>query len=271
MKEFLKYKLIDTSDYILKVSNLLGLLILILCTVLIIFLVKRVIYKSHKIFVPKKYALYQLFKYFFIVVSVVLSFKIIGFDISLLLAGSAALLVGVGLGIQHIFSDFISGIVILIEGTIKVDDIIDISGIICKVQDINFRTTKVLTRDDKYIIVPNSELTKNHIINWTHSKIISRFDISFGVDYSSDIHLVIDILEKEALDHPFVLKEPKPFARFNDCGNSSLLFTIYFWAKEVFRVENIKSDLRIKIFEDFKRNGIQIPFPQRVVHLKENQ
>lgn len=268
MKELLKYKVIDTTDYILKVSNLIGLFLLILVCIVVLILVRRMIFKSKKIHVAKRYALFQLFKYFLIVIAIAVSFNILGFNMSLIIASSAALLVGLGLGIQNIFNDFISGIIILIDGTIKVDDIIDVNGIVCQVQDINIRTTTVLTRDDKYIILPNSEFTKNRIINWTHSEITSRFEVSIGVDYSSDIHLVQKLMEQVVVDHPFVLKVPKPFVRFNDCADSSLIFTVYFWAEEVFRVENMKSEIRVKVFEAFKKNGIQIPFPQRVVHLK---
>ena len=192
--------------------------------------------------------------------------QILGFNLSVLVAGSAALLVGIGLGLQNLFSDFVSGIIILIDSTVKVDDIIEMNGMVCQVQEINIRTTTVLTRDDKYIILPNSDLTRNQLINWTHSAISSRFEVGVGVDYSSDVKLVMKLL-KEAVDKQHgVLKNPDPFVRFINFGDSSLDFSIIFWSEEVFRVENIKSEIRIRIFELFNSNNVAIPFPQRVIH-----
>ena len=96
------------------------------------------------------------------------------------------------------------------------------NGLVCKVQEINLRTTTVLTRDDKYIILPNSQLTHNQIINWTHSDITSRFDIKVGVDYSSDVNLVMKILKDSAIKQDGVKEKPTPFVRFVDYADSSL-------------------------------------------------
>jgi small-conductance mechanosensitive channel len=193
--------------------------------------------------------------------------QLFGFNLSVLVAGSAALLVGVGLGLQNLFSDFVSGIILLVDSSVKVNDVIELNGLVCTVQEINLRTTTVLTRDDKYIILPNSDLTRNQLINWTHSDLASRFEVTVGVDYSSDIHQVIQILKKAVDSQNNVLKEPNPFIRFTDFGDSSLNFSVIFWSEELFRIETTKSDLRIKIFELFKENNITIPFPQRVVHI----
>mgnify|MGYP002663307730 CR=1 FL=1 len=139
-------------------------------------------------------SIFSLVKYFFLVFATLTGLQIIGFDLSVLIAGSAALLVGIGLGLQNLFSDFISGIIILFDSTVKVNDIIEVNGTVSIVQEINLRTTTVLTRDEKYIILPNSHLTKNELINWTHSSVSSRFEVLIGVDYSSDINQVMQIL-----------------------------------------------------------------------------
>jgi small-conductance mechanosensitive channel len=235
---------------------------------IIVFLqiVKKTIYKVSKFDSGKKITIYSLIRYITLVIASVFALDILGFNPSVFIAGSAALLVGVGLGLQNLFSDFVSGIILLIDATIKVNDIIEVNGLVCKVQEIKLRTTKVLTRDDKYIILPNSDLTRNQIINWTHSNIDSRFEITVGVDYSSDVQLVMKILRESAEQESHVLKHPKPFVRFNDYGDSALIFTVYFWSDEVFRVENIKSAIRVKIYERFKSEKVTIPFPQRVIH-----
>jgi small-conductance mechanosensitive channel len=187
-----------------------------------------------------------------------------------MLAGSAALLVGIGLGLQNLFNDFVSGVIILLDATIKVNDVIEVNGLFCRVQKINIRTTTVLTREDKYIILPNSTLTGSQLINWTHGHETSRFEIQIGVDYSTDIHKAIKLIKDIAEEHPLVLKDPKPFIRLFDFGNSSIDLVLLFWSDEVFRVENVKSEIRIKIVDSFRENGIIIPFPQRDVHIKNN-
>jgi len=176
----------------------------------------------------------------------------------------------VGLGLQNLFSDFVSGIIILIDSSIKVNDVIDINGLVCEVREINLRTTLVLTRDDKFILLPNTLLTKNELINWTHSISSSRFEVSVGVDYSSDIDLVMKVMKEVCEQQEGVLNVPAPFVRFNDFGDSSLLFTVYFWCENVFRVENIKSQIRHDLFYKFRQHNISIPFPQRVVHMSPN-
>jgi small-conductance mechanosensitive channel len=140
---------------------------------------------------------------------------------------------------------------------------------IYKVQKINFRTTTVLGRDDNYVILPNSELTKNSVVNWTYSEISSRFKISIGVDYSTDVLLLMQLLKDVAKENERVLKSPEPFVRFEDYGDSALVFSVYFYTNEIFRVENLKSEMRVEIFKALKYNDITIPFPQRVVHFKK--
>lgn len=186
------------------------------------------------------------------------------------MAGSAALLVGIGLGLQNLFSDFVSGIVILVDSTIKVGDVLDVDGLVCKVEEINIRTTLVLTRDDKFILLPNTLLTKNKIVNWTHSKNTSRFEVNVGVDYASDVNLTMRLIKEAGLEQKDVLKHPEPFVRFNDFGSSSLDFTLYFWVDDVFRAENAKSEIRVNIFNKLSENNITIPFPQRVLHFEKN-
>jgi len=269
MKELLNYELIQVGDYTLKVSSVFALFIAFALFFLVLKIVKRTIYRASKFDAARKYSLYSLIKYFSLVITIFISLQILGINLSVLIAGSAALLVGIGLGLQNIFSDFISGITLLIDSSVKVDDIIEVNGIVCRVQKINLRTTTVLTRDDKYIILPNTELTKNQLINWTHTSIDSRFEVNIGVDYSSNIHLVMEIIKDVALSHPEVNKSPVPFVRFSDYGESALIFTLFFFSTEVFRAENIKSEIRINLFDKFKENNINIPFPQVDLHIRK--
>ncbi|MDD2986935.1 mechanosensitive ion channel domain-containing protein [Flavobacterium sp.] len=269
--EFLNYEILKVGSRVIYMVTLLKLLLFIFSVIFVLFIVKKAIYRSNRIDTPKKYSIFNLLKYLILVIAASMGMQIVGFDLSVLLAGSAALLVGIGLGLQHIFSDFVSGILILLESTVKVGDIIEINGLVSQVVEIKLRTTTVLTREDKYIILPNSDLTRNQLINWTHDNISSRFEVQVGVDYSSDVNEVMRILYEVTLTQEGIEKEPKPFVRFINFGDSSLDFLVIFWSEEVFRVHNIKSELRVKIFNAFREHKISIPFPQRVIHFKKDE
>jgi small-conductance mechanosensitive channel len=269
MDELFNFNILNFGGYTIKTSSILELIVFFIVIIISLKIIKKLIFRVRKFDTAKQHAIYSLIKYFVLVFASLFGLQILGFNLSVLIIGSSALLVGVGLGLQNLFSDFVSGIILLVDSTVKVNDVIEVNGLVCQVQIINLRTTTVLTRDDKYIILPNTDLTRNQIINWTHSNITSRFDVSVGVDYSSDVLLVMKILKEAVEIQHGVLKSPQPFVRFTDYGDSSLNFSVFFWADEVFRVENIKSEIRVRIYEQFKKNGVVIPFPQRVVHMSK--
>ena len=271
IREILNYRLFSVGDTEVELSSIIFLVFFILMVSFVLKFVKKLIYRSQKLEESKKFTIYSLLRYFTYVISFILGMNMIGINVSVLLGASAALLVGIGLGLQNIFSDFVSGIVLLIDSTIKVGDIIEVDKLICQVKEINLRTTSVLTRDDKYIILPNTFLTKNNLINWTHSDKNSRFDVQLGVSYDSDVKKVMQILAEITVQDSRVSTHPKPFVRFNDYADSALIFNVYFWTSDIFRVENLKSDLRVKYFEAFLENNIEIPFPQRVLHIQQNK
>jgi small-conductance mechanosensitive channel len=205
------------------------------------------------------------------VISIVFILEAIGVKITLLLAGSAALLVGIGLGLQQTFNDFVSGIILLSERSIKINDILEIDGDIVEIQDIGIRTSKGMNRDGIYIIIPNSLITTNKVINWSHQSKKTRFKISVGVAYGSDVPLVMKILEESVFEHPDIIDKDPIEARFMDFGNSSLDFQVLFFSESVFRIEKIKSDMRQIINRKFIENNITIPFPQVDVHFRSNE
>jgi small-conductance mechanosensitive channel len=159
-------------------------------------------------------------------------------------------------------------VAILIEGTLKVNDIVEIEdGVVGKVREIGLRTSKIRTRDNTLLIIPNSRFVNDNVINWSHNDRKTRFKIDIGVAYGSDVEKVTEILLKCAAEEKKVTQRPEPFVRFNDFGDSSLDFQLYFWTTENFAVENIKSNIRYKIDKYFRESGVQIPFPQRDVHI----
>lgn len=269
INEILDYSLFTIAKHQFRVITLITLLLFILGVYIFIKVVKKAIFKKSELELPKKYSLFTIFKYIVVVLAVAIGLQIVGVDITVLLAGSAALLVGVGFGLQNLFGDITSGIILLFDSTIKVNDVIEVDGIVGRVQKINLRTTSVITREDTFIILPNSVITNNNLINWTYSSISSRFEIKVGVDYSSDVKLVMELMEKAVKEQHGVLSQPAPTVRFQEYGDSSLNFSVFFWCDEVFRVESIKSQIRVRLYEYFKENNVEIPFPQRVVHMKQ--
>jgi small-conductance mechanosensitive channel len=271
INQFLNYKLFDIGNTDIKLSSVIFIIVFIFVVSTLLRLIKKFIYRSQKLDESKKNTIFSLTRYIIYVLSFILGMNMIGINVSVLLGASAALLVGIGLGLQSLFSDFVSGIVLLLDSSIKIGDIIEFDKLVCQVKEINLRTTTVLTRDDKYIIVPNSMLTKNSLNNWTHSKKNSRFEIDVRVSYNSDVREVIRILQKVTETDTAVSKNPEPFIRLNDYAESALIFNVYFFTPDVFRVENLKSYLRIKFFEAFKENNIEFPFPQRVIHFDQKE
>lgn len=269
LKQILGYKLFSVGTSDIELSSVIFLILLIVALSVIIRVLRKIIYSTSKLDQSKKFTIFSITKYILYVLGFILGMNMIGINVSVLLGASAALLVGIGLGLQNIFSDFVSGIVLLLDSSVKVGDIIQVDDLVCQVNEINLRTTTVLTRDDKYIILPNTFLTKNKLLNWTHSNSVSRFDIEVQVSYNSDIKMVMEILKKTAMEQTSISKEPQPFVRFNIYGEYALFFNVYFWAADVFRVENTKSDLRVKIWEEFQKNNIEIPYPQRVLHVNK--
>ena len=154
MEEFLSTELIKIKDYRLELGTLIVLVIFIAVVVGILKLVKKLIYRSHRLKTGEKFSINKIVRYITYAIAFLIILRIAGFDISVLLAGSAALLVGIGFGLQNIFNDFISGIILLLDGSLKVDDIVEVNGRIYLVEEIRFRTTTVIGRDENYVILP---------------------------------------------------------------------------------------------------------------------
>ena len=187
----------------------------------------------------------------------------------MLLAGSAALLIGIGLGLQEVFKDFVSGIILLFDGTIRVSDIIEVDGVVGRVQEIRLRASELETRDGIIIIIQNSSFITGNVINWTHNRKLTRFTVVVGVAYGSDIEKVRKVLVQCAMAHDDVVKTPEPTVLFSEFGDSQLTFTLQFYSRSVFKIEFVKSDIRFIIDKAFRENNITIPFPQRDVHMRK--
>lgn len=210
---------------------------------------------------------FTFLKYFIYVFVIIMALESSGIQVSVLLAGSAALLVGLGLGLQTLFQDIISGIFILLDKTLHVNDIVEVDGKIGKIFEINLRTTRAVTIDNRVLIIPNHIFLTNSLYNWTQNGKITTEILEIGVAYGSDVEKVSQLLIETAVEHPKVLKGRKPDVLFMDFGDSALIFRLRFNIGDSFTHLRIKSDLRFAIDKKFRENGIIIPFPQRDIHM----
>ncbi len=273
VNNFLELLLFKIGDHELRIVNILTVVLVIIITKSALWIIKAALFRkkrSRSIDRRNAYSLYQIIRYILWVISISIILNALGISVTVLLAGSAALLVGIGLGLQQTFNDFISGLILLIEGTTKIGDILEIDGDIVMIQKIGLRTSKGMNRDEVDIIIPNSLITTNKVINWSHQSMKTRFRINVGVAYGSDVELVSRILKESTIDHPDITDRDSIEVRLIDFGNSSLDFQVLFFSNNVFRIEKVKSDIRKTINKRFIENNVVIPFPQLDLHVKEN-
>lgn len=271
LQQFLEIELVHIGDYVIQVFMIVKIVMIILITSLLLWVIKKILMRKNffqNLDAGTTFAMYQIIKYIVFVIAFGLILETIGIKVTVLIAGSAALLVGIGLGLQQTFNDVISGMILLSERSIKIGDILEIDGDIVKIQNIGLRTSKGMNRDEISIIIPNSLITTNKVINWSHQTRHNRFKIDVGVAYGSNVELVSKVLIESALLHRNVDNKEEVDVRLANFGDSSLDFQVLFYSQEIFRIEKIKSEIRMTISRKFDENNITIPFPQRDVHFK---
>lgn len=214
------------------------------------------------------YAAGKIVQYAVVLVGGLLAFQNFGLELSALAAFGAVIGVGLGLGLQGVMQNFVSGLILLFERHIQRGDFVVIGDTTGRVVDIAIRATTLVTRDGVAIVVPNSELTSGRIINLTQPRAAYRTCITVGVAYGSDTALVKDILLETAAAHPSVLEDTPPRVFFSDFADSALLFRLTVWIDDADREPEILSDLRFAIDAAFREASVQIPFPQRDVNLR---
>jgi len=266
---------LEEGKNLLRLNQILTALLILLFTRLGIWVLTEIVlypyYRQKEINVGSQYAINRLLTYFVFVIAAVATLQYLGVNLTVLLGGAAALLVGIGLGLQQTFNDLICGIILLFERTVEIGDVVDIQGLVGTVKKIGIRTSLVETRDNVSVIVPNSKLVADNVVNWSYFDNRTRFRVSVGVAYGSDTELVRNILQEVATAHPKVLRRPHPLIRFVNFGDSSLDFEILFWSREMIAIEDVKSDLRFEIDRRFREANITIPFPQRDVWLRKEE
>ena len=212
-------------------------------------------------------SLTQIVKYIIYILGFTIAVNSLGIDINFIIGVFATLGLGIGFALQDVFKDLISGIIILFEGNVSVGDILEVDGLVGTVKEIKLRTSLVRTRDGIYIVVPNNRIVSEKVVNWSTNTKMTRFKVTVGVAYGSDVELVKTLLLQSVAANEMISKRPSPMVFFKDFGDSALQFDVHYWLVDTWQTEIVKSDLRISIDKLFRENNIQIPFPQRDVHL----
>ncbi len=212
-----------------------------------------------------------VFKYIVIGVGSVVLLQSFGIDLSSLAILASALGVGIGFGFQDIAKNFGSGLVLLFERPIQVGDFIEVGKYMGSVESIGARSVTIRTLDRISIIVPNSRFLEDEVINWSHHNPISRIHIPVGVSYSADVKEVKKALLEAGKNHPEVLSVPQAQVFFTGFGDSSLDFELLVWINKPSHQVSIKSDLCFRIESTLKQYNIEIPFPQRDLHLRTGE
>ncbi len=273
IEKILGFKFFELGSFSLSFYNIL--------IILLIFTIVKVIIKSLEIVIGRRLSeqgganegqgksIVQIVKYITYILAGFITVKSLGIDISIIGAFFATLGIGLGFALQDVFRDIISGVIILFERNVKVGDILEVDGLVGNVKEIKLRTSLLRTRDGIYIVVPNSRILNEKVINWSANNKITRFSVPVGVAYGSDVDKVKALLLKSVEAHPKITKRPNPTVVFKDFADSALLFEIWFWTSDTWTIEITQSEIRFEINKLFAENNIQIPFPQRDVHLIE--
>jgi len=203
-----------------------------------------------------------------ITIGILMAVRAIGMPLDQLTIILSAFSVGIGFGLQNIFNNLVSGVILLFEREVQIGDVIEVKDLMGKVTAMGIRSSHIKTFDGADVIVPNGQLISQEVVDWTLSDKSRRIEIISGVAYGSDVHLVKKLLLQIIMEHPDVKKDPQPLVLFNEMGESSLNFRLLFWTDNFEEWLRIRSEVIFAIHDTLKENNIVIPFPQRDLHLK---
>lgn len=279
IKDWWNKEIFWLGEYTLTLSQLITAVIVFIATFIISSLIRRAISsvanKRTQIHPAQIYVITRILHYITLATGILIAISLLGVNVGKLTLVASALGIGIGLGLQGIVNNFVSGLILLLEKSVKVGDFIEVnSGITGEVLAIHMRATLVRTNDNIDILIPNSELVGGAVTNWTHEDSIRRFRIPFGVAYGSDKNLVRKaVLEAaEKVPHTLVSEVYTPNVFMTGFGDSSLNFVLAVWvnADQVKRPSGLISDYLWAIDDAFREYKIEIPFPQRDIHFRSS-
>ena len=271
VQDFLNFTLIDAGTD----QNPIKITVWVVLLVVVAFLLTNIVMRGVRLFFTRKLeepdklkfiSVFKFIRYLVYVIVIIVTLSSAGIDITILLTASAALFVGLGLALQELFQDIIGGLFIIVDKSLLVGDVVEMEGRVGRVIDIKLRTTRLLTRDDKVMIIPNHKFTSEIILNFTQNHRTTRELVRVGVAYGSDTALVKELLLECVNEQAGITKKPSPFVLFEEFGDSALVFSVNFFVTDSFVDPKIKSQVRYKIDQKFREHKVTIPFPQRDVH-----
>jgi small-conductance mechanosensitive channel len=215
-----------------------------------------------------QYTLSRISHYIIMIIGALVAFQFVGIDISGLAVIIGLLSVGIGFGLQNVTSNFIAGLILLFERPIKIGDRVTVGQTEGDVTAINMRSTTIRSLNNISIIVPNSEFVSSQVINWSHGDPKVRLVVKVGVSYNSDLDEVIRSLRGVADESPSVLKDPEPDVLLSGFGDSAWEMELRVWLKDPSNYYRIRSDINCAIVRKFRDNGVEIPYPQRDLHVR---
>ena len=251
------------------ISILMGIITFAVCLWFIKLLRYRIEYKmleKTNIDTGTKHSLASGVAYVGYVIAVIFAFAVMGGNLTNIALIAGALSVGIGLGLQDVVNNFVSGIIMLIERPIKVGDWVVINDEEGEVKQINIRSTEIVTFNRASVIIPNAQVLSNAVTNLTHQNNWARYIIKVSVAYGSDTKLVEKVLLECAASNPKVTKKPAPYVLFQNFGANGLEFELRYYVSNIWDGWTTPSEVRFAIDQKFKEEGIEIPFPQMVIH-----
>tara|TARA_B110000503_G_C7168955_1_gene423328 strand:+ start:180 stop:1007 length:828 start_codon:yes stop_codon:yes gene_type:complete len=269
MKDFIQSG-IHWGDFNFTLVDVMIIVLIVIAAQSLIWFLRVVlgrVFRKTSIEEGKQFMILRLLRTLIYAISMAIALETIGADLTLLWASSAALLVGVGIGLQNFFNDVISGFVLLFEGGVRVGDELEVDGMLVKVERIDLRSTRVVTRYGNLIVMPNGLISGQTVRNFSQGDTASMLELKVGVAYGSDVKSVERILVECANAESLVIRKKETAALFQDFGASSLDFSVFFWVNQPWFRSVISSNIRFRVDEAFRREGIRIPFPQRDVHM----
>ena len=202
--------------------------------------------------------------------ALLVSLKVAGFPLGALAVFSGALGLGIGFGLQKVISNLVSGVIILLDKSIKPGDVIEINGTYGWINTLRTRYVSVLTRDRKEILIPNEDFITNNVVNWSFSDTNVRIRANIGVSYDTDVEHALEVCKEAAKNIPRVLKNPAPRCLLLGFGDSSIDLQVRFWINDANEgVANVRSQVLLEVWKAFRDKGIDIPFPQREITIKQ--
>lgn len=272
-RDILNYPLFKMGEGSLTLSVIVKLLLLFALVLGAEYLLRRHLtkrlLKRTRLDAALQYGIARIGGYLFILLGFYVALTALGINLSSLAVVAGAIGVGIGFGLQNIIHNFVSGLIILVERPIALGDRIEVAGVAGNVTRIRLRSTEIVTNDNISIIVPNSDFITHPVTNWSHGDPRVQIRIPLGVAYGTDVEKLRTVLLEVAAEHGKVLKHPGPTVYFDSFGDSALLFELGVWTSEMAHSpRRFRSELNFALERKLRENGIQIPFPQRDLHLR---